>query len=75
MWRRRSEGGSGLGTHVHLWWIHVDVWQNKYNIVKEKKIIINFKKEKKSNFSIVSGTSNTYSVAFSIRLGEKKKKT
>ena len=28
------EGGSGLGTHVHLWWIHVNVWQNQYSIVK-----------------------------------------
>ena len=28
------EGGSGLGTHVHSWRIHVDVWQNQYNIVK-----------------------------------------
>ena len=27
-------GGSGLGTRVHPWQIHVDVWQNKYNIVK-----------------------------------------
>ena len=27
-------GGSGQGTHVHPWWIHVDVWQNQYNIVK-----------------------------------------
>ena len=24
----RREGGSGLGTRVHSWWIHVDVWQN-----------------------------------------------
>ena len=31
------EGGSGLGTHVHLWWIHVNVWQNQYNIVKVNK--------------------------------------
>ena len=23
-----------LGTRVHPWWIHVDVWQNQYNIVK-----------------------------------------
>ena len=29
-----GEGGSGLGTCVHLWWIHVNVWQNQYNIVK-----------------------------------------
>ena len=21
-------------TCVYLWWIHVDVWQNQYNIVK-----------------------------------------
>ena len=27
-------GGSGLGTRVHLWWIHVEVWQNQYNTVK-----------------------------------------
>ena len=26
-------GGSGLGTPVHPWQIHV-VWQNQYNIVK-----------------------------------------
>ena len=30
----RWEGGSEWGTHVYLWWIHVDVWQNQYNIVK-----------------------------------------
>ena len=29
-----ERGGSGWGTHVPLWWIHVDVWQNQYNIVK-----------------------------------------
>ena len=28
------EGGSGWGTRVHPWWIHVDVWQNQDNIVK-----------------------------------------
>ena len=27
----RREGVSGWGTRVHLWWIHVDVWQNQYN--------------------------------------------
>ena len=30
----RGEGGSGWETHVHLWRINVDVWQNQYNIVK-----------------------------------------
>ena len=32
---RRGEG-SGWGTHVYLWRIHVDIWQNQYNIVKLK---------------------------------------
>ena len=31
---RRWERGSGWGTHVHPWRIHVNVWQNQYNIVK-----------------------------------------
>ena len=31
------EEGSGWGTHVYLWRIHVDTWQNQYNIVKLKK--------------------------------------
>ena len=26
--------GSGWGTRVHPWRIHVDVWQNQYTIVK-----------------------------------------
>ena len=30
------EKGSGWGTHVYLWWIHVDIWQNQYNIIKLK---------------------------------------
>ena len=27
-------GGLGLGTRVHPWQMHIDVWQNQYNIVK-----------------------------------------
>jgi len=34
VWGGRRERGSGWGTRVYLWWIHVDVWQNQYNIVK-----------------------------------------
>ena len=33
----RREEGSGWGTRVYLWWIHVDIWQDQYNIVKLKK--------------------------------------
>ena len=36
-WGGRWEGGSGWGTHVHPWWIQVNVWQNQYNIVKLNK--------------------------------------
>ena len=36
----RREEGSGWGTHVYLWQIHVDVWQNQYNIVKQIMLII-----------------------------------
>ena len=33
-WEGSGMGGSGWGRRVHPWWIHVDVWQNQYNIVK-----------------------------------------
>ena len=45
VWGGREEG-SGWGTHVYLWWIHFDIWQNQYNIVKFKNKI-KFKKKKK----------------------------
>ena len=50
----RREEGSGWGTRVYLWWIHVDIWQNQYNIVKlknkikRKKITELLKKKKPS---------------------------
>ena len=33
----RREEGSRWGTRVYLWQMHVDIWQNQYNIVKLKK--------------------------------------
>ena len=30
----RRKRGSGWGIRVYLWQIHVDIWQNQYNIVK-----------------------------------------
>ena len=38
VWGGRREEGSGWGTHVYLWQIHFDIWQNQYNIVKLNKI-------------------------------------
>ena len=37
VWGGRRKEGSGWGTRVYLWRIHVDIWQNQYNIVKLKK--------------------------------------
>ena len=34
----RREEDSGWGTHVYLWQIHFDIWQNQCNIVKLNKI-------------------------------------
>jgi len=41
------EEGSGWGTRVYLWQIHVDIWQNQYKIVKLKNFFSNKKKKKK----------------------------
>ena len=39
VWGGRREEGSGWETCVYLWQIHVDIWQNQYNIVKLKNKI------------------------------------
>ena len=44
-WGRRWEWGSGWGTYVHPWLIHVSVWQNQYGIVKQNKLKIKIKKK------------------------------
>ena len=33
-WGRRWEGGSGWGTHVYPWLIHVNVWQKPLQYCK-----------------------------------------
>ena len=49
VWGGRREEGSGWGTRVYLWQIHVDIWQNQYNIVKLKNKIYIKKKERKES--------------------------
>ena len=46
VWGGRRGKGSGWGTHVYLWRIHFNIWQNQYNIVKFKK------KRKKKPYAI-----------------------
>ena len=56
----RREEGSGWGTRVYLWRIHVDIWQNKYNNIKLKNKIKLKKKKlkvKKKNKSMFGTTT------------------
>ena len=48
VWGGRREEASGWGTHVYLWRIHFDIWQNQYNIVKFKNKIKLKKQTKKT---------------------------
>ena len=34
-----------MGAGIHPWRIHVNVWQNKYSIVKQNKVKIKIKKK------------------------------
>ena len=43
---------SGWGTHVYLWRIHFDIWQNQYNIVKLKN---KKRKNKKKKITTLEG--------------------
>ena len=48
-WGGRQEGGSGWGTHVNPWLIHVNVWQKPlqyYKVISFQLIKINEKKRK-----------------------------
>ena len=50
----RREEGSGWGTHVYLWQIHFDIWQNQYIIVKLKNKI------KKKNTDLLDRRVSVY---------------
>ena len=48
-WRGRREGGSGWGTHVNPWLIHLNVWQKPLQyckVISLQLIKINGKKRK-----------------------------
>ena len=47
-WRGKREGGSGWGTHVNPWLIHVNVWQKPlqyFKVISLQLIKINEKKK------------------------------
>ena len=64
----RREEGSGWGTHVCLWWIHFDIWQNKYNIVKFKNKI---KKKNRKGRGMRNQVANTRWIIKKARVSEK----
>ena len=59
------EEGSGWGTHVYLWWIHFDIWQNQYNIVKFKNKIKLKKINKKQRHYFTNKGSSSQAYGFS----------
>ena len=64
VWGGSWEGGSRWGTCVHPWWIHVNVWQNQYNIVKYKN--------KNKNWKISQSTGGKKRINCQIMLVRKK---
>ena len=51
-WGRRWEGGSGWGTHVNPWLIHVNTWQKPLQyckVISLQLIYINEKKISRKN--------------------------
>ena len=55
------EEGSEWGTCVYLWQIHVDTWQNQYNILKlKKKKECIYSKRKNRIFSIMDDIEYSY---------------
>ena len=54
-WRGKQEGGSGWGTHVNPWLIHVNVWQKPLQyckVISLQLIKINAKKKKKKELTL-----------------------
>ena len=66
-WRRRWEGGSGWGTHVYPWLIHVNVWQKPLQCCKVISLqLINGKK--------IEGNNGIFKIKECILYAQKKKR-
>ena len=62
-WRGRQEGGSGWGTHVNPWLIHVNIWQKppqycKVISLQLIKISGLKKKETKTKYSLTGESTD-----------------
>ena len=56
-WGGRQERGSGWGTHVNPWLIHVDVWQKPLQYCKVISLQLIKINEKKRCYSLYFGIS------------------
>ena len=67
VWGGRREEGSGWGSHVYLWRIHFDIWQNQYNIVKFKKKTKNKQKNPVNPYIMVKRSEISFSLRSRLR--------
>ena len=59
-WRGRWEGGSGWGTHVNPWLVHVSVWQKPLQYCKVNSLqLIKINEEKKKERNLYWGPGHT----------------
>ena len=62
-WGGRWEGGSGWGTHVNPWLIHVNVWQKPLQYCKVVSLqLINEKKKKCFSEGLIPLLSQRFAV-------------
>ena len=72
-WGGRWEGGSGWGTHVNPWLIHLNVWQKLLQyckVISLQLIKINGKKKRKkkkeTEFPVLSSRSLFFSILYKV---------
>ena len=60
IWVGRREEGSGWGTHVYLWQIHFDIWQNQASFSDHNavRLDLNYRRKTIKN-SNIWGLNNT----------------
>ena len=61
-WGGRWEGGSGWGTHVNPWLIHVNVWQKPLQYCKVISLQLIKNKGKKKTFCSLGRIGISYAV-------------
>ena len=74
-WGRRWEGGSGWGTHVNPWLIHVNVWQKPLQYSKVISLQLIKINEKKKHESEVTGQGLVFKILINALNSQIKRQT